>query len=134
LARAPPIRGWAARLTEPAASRSKPARPRYKKFPAVVPQSSYWRGRIVAQPIGSAPMSSLDLELDGKIDDLGLAWREANEASIVARAEYLALSANPQYNAGAIDAVRERLGRMEILKARVLARIERLEDSMLGLG
>jgi hypothetical protein len=79
-------------------------------------------------------MSSLDLELDGKMDDLGLAWREANEASIVARAEYLALSANPQYNAGAIDAVRERLSRMEVLKARVLARIERLEESMLGLG
>jgi len=78
-------------------------------------------------------MSSLDLELDGKMDDLELAWREANEAGIVARAEYLALSANPQDNTGAIDTVRERLSRTEVIKARLLARIERLEDSMQGL-
>jgi hypothetical protein len=79
-------------------------------------------------------MSSLDFELDGRADDLELQWREAYEASIIARAEYLALAANPQANAGAIDSVRESLSRAEVLKARVLAKIERLDDSMLGLG
>ncbi len=39
-------------------------------------------------------MSSLDLELDSRMDDLELEWREAREASIIARAEYLALGAN----------------------------------------
>jgi hypothetical protein len=79
-------------------------------------------------------MSSLDLELDGKIVDLELEWREAHEASIIARAEYQALSADPNGNAETIDAVRERLSGSEELQARVLAKIERLEDSMLGLG
>ena len=79
-------------------------------------------------------MSSLDLELDGKMDDLELEWREAHDAGIVARAEYQALSADPQVNALAIDAARERLSRVEVQKARVMAKIERLEDSMLGLG
>jgi len=79
-------------------------------------------------------MSSLDLELDGKMSDLELEWREAHEASIIARAEYQALAANPKVNACVIDIVRERLSRAEALKARVFAKIERLEDSMLGLG
>ena len=30
-------------------------------------------------------MSSLDLELDARLDDLELEWREAREASIIAR-------------------------------------------------
>ncbi len=48
-------------------------------------------------------MSSLDLELDGLMDDLELEWREAHEASIIARAEYRALAANPEPNALAIE-------------------------------
>jgi hypothetical protein len=79
-------------------------------------------------------MSSLDLELDGKISDLELEWREAHEASIIARAEYQALAADPKANAGTIDIVRERLRRTEVLKDRVFAKIECLEDNMLGLG
>jgi hypothetical protein len=53
-------------------------------------------------------MSSLDLELDGRLDDLELEWREAHEASIIARAE--------------------------AQQARIFAKIELLEDSMLGLS
>jgi hypothetical protein len=79
-------------------------------------------------------MSSLDLELDGKMDDLELEWRQVHEAGSVARAEYQALSADPEVNALAIDAARERLRRVEVQKARVMAKIEGLEDSMLGLG
>jgi hypothetical protein len=79
-------------------------------------------------------MSSLDLELDGRMDDLEFEWREALDRSIVARAECLALAASPEANARALTLARERLSDAELLKARVLAKIERLEDSMLGLG
>jgi hypothetical protein len=79
-------------------------------------------------------MSSLDLELDGRMDDLELEWREAREASIIARAEYLALGADLMANAATIDSARERLRRAEVREARIAARIELLEDSMLGLS
>ena len=79
-------------------------------------------------------MSSLDLELDGRMDDLELDWRAAHEASIIARAEYRALGADLKANAGAIDIARERLRRAEAAEARIFAKIELLEDSMLGLS
>ena len=79
-------------------------------------------------------MSSLDLELDGRIDDLELEWRQAHEASIIARAEYLALAADLKANAAAIDSARERLRRAEVTEARIFSKIETLEDSMLGLS
>ena len=79
-------------------------------------------------------MSSLDLELDGRIDHLELEWREAHEASIIARAEYLALGADLKANAATIEGARERLRRAEVTESRVFAKIELLEDSMLGLS
>jgi hypothetical protein len=79
-------------------------------------------------------MSSLDLELDGKMDDLELKWREAREASIIARAEFRALGANPSANAGPLDLARERLRRAEETEARMVAKLELLEDSLLGLS
>ena len=79
-------------------------------------------------------MSSLDLELDGKMDDLELEWREARETSIIARAEYRALGANPSANAGTLDIARERLRRAEMTEARIVAKLELLEDSLLGLS
>jgi hypothetical protein len=79
-------------------------------------------------------MSSLDLELDGRIDDLELEWRRAHEASIIARAEYLALGADLKANAATIDSASERLRRAEVTEARIFAKIEMLENSMLGLS
>ncbi len=79
-------------------------------------------------------MSSLDLELDGRMDDLELEWREAREACIVARAEYLALGANLDANSAAIEIARERLRRAEVAEARIFAKLELLENSMLGLS
>jgi hypothetical protein len=79
-------------------------------------------------------MSSLDLELDRRTDDLELEWRVAREASIIARAEYLALGADLKANAATIDIARERLRRAEATEARILAKIELLEDSVFGLG
>ena len=79
-------------------------------------------------------MSSLDLELDDRMDDLELEWREAREASIIARAEYLALGADPEANAALIGTARDRVRRAETREARIYAKIELLEDSMLGLS
>jgi hypothetical protein len=77
-------------------------------------------------------MSSLDLDLDTQIISLELEWRQAYETSIVARADYQALAAGPGANADLLDAAKERLDRAEALKARIMARIERLEDRLLG--
>lgn len=79
-------------------------------------------------------MSSLDLELDSRMDELELEWREARDASIVARAEYLALAADLEANAALMGTARERVRRAETREARIYAKIELLEDSMLGLS
>ncbi len=79
-------------------------------------------------------MSSLDLELDNRMDELELEWREAREASIIARAEYHALGADRETNAALIGTARERLRRAETREARIYAKIELLENSMLGLS
>jgi hypothetical protein len=79
-------------------------------------------------------MSSLDLELDGRIDHLELEWRQAHDASIIARAEYLALGADPKANADALAGACERLRRAEVAESRVFARIELLDYSMLDLS
>ncbi len=78
------------------------------------------------------PMSSLDLDLDTQMNNLELEWRQVYEGSMVARADYQALAANPKANARLLDAARERLDRAEALKARIMAKIERLEDYMLS--
>ncbi len=77
-------------------------------------------------------MSSLDLELDSTMSRLEAEWRLAYDASIALRAEYQALAAQRLANAAALDALRERMERAEALKARIMAQIERLEDSILG--
>src|SRR5258708_453486 len=94
--------------------------------PSGLHQSSYWRGRIVTQSIDwqESRMSSLDFELDSRIDDLELEWRQAQEASMVARAEHRALAADPGTNAAAIVLVRERLRRAEAWEGRTFSKIE----------
>ena len=77
-------------------------------------------------------MSSLDLEFDTHMNNLELEWRQAYEASIAARAAYQALAAQRKANVGMVDAALERLDRAEALKARIMAKIERLEDQILG--
>lgn len=77
-------------------------------------------------------MSSLDFELDSQMNNLELEWRRAYEASIIERAEHQALAASPVANADLLDTARERLDRAEALRARIMAKIERLEDSILG--
>ena len=77
-------------------------------------------------------MSSLDLDLDAHMNNLELEWRQAYETSIVARADYQSLAASPKAKADLLDQARERLDRAEALQARIMAKIERLEDTLLG--
>jgi len=77
-------------------------------------------------------MSCLDFDLDSRMNDLELEWRQAYESSIVARADYQSLAAGPKANADLLDMARERLDKTEALKARIMAKIERLEDTILG--
>jgi hypothetical protein len=50
----------------------------------------------------------------------------------VARADYQSLAAIPKTDSHMLDLARERVDRTEALKARIMAKIERLEDSLLG--
>ena len=77
-------------------------------------------------------MSSLDFDLDTQMVHLECEWRQAYEASIIARAEYQSLAASKAATAELLDIAREHLDRAEALKARIMAKIERLEDSLLG--
>jgi hypothetical protein len=77
-------------------------------------------------------MSSLDLELDSQMSNLESEWRQAYEAGNVARADLKALATSPRVKPSVIEQARERVNRSEALKARIMAKIERLEDNFLG--
>jgi hypothetical protein len=81
---------------------------------------------------GVKTMSSLDFDLDTQMSRLELEWRQAYESSIVARNDYQALAASPEIRVAVLAMARQRLDRVESLKARILAKIERLEDNILG--
>jgi hypothetical protein len=66
------------------------------------------------------------------MSNLEMEWRQGYEASMAARADYQQLAANPKAKADLLDAARERLDRAEAHKARVMTKMERLEDAMLG--
>jgi hypothetical protein len=78
-------------------------------------------------------MSSLDFEFDfdTQISHLESEWRQAYEDSILARAEYQALAAQRAVGKP-LALARERLERAEALKARIMLKIERLEDKIVG--
>jgi uncharacterized protein YfeS len=77
-------------------------------------------------------MSSLDFDLDSRMNSLEQEWRQAYQSSIVARADYQSLAVTPKTDSRLLDLALERLDRTEALKARIMAKIERLEDSLLG--
>jgi len=77
-------------------------------------------------------MSSLDFDIDAKMIQLELEWREAYEASIAARAEFQELAADQGSTASVLDAARERLDRAEAQKAQIMVKIERLEYKLLS--
>jgi hypothetical protein len=77
-------------------------------------------------------MSSLDFDLDAQMVHLESEWRQVYEASVIARADYQSLAASSAATAELLDKAQERLDRTEAMKARIMAKIERLEDSLLG--
>jgi hypothetical protein len=79
-------------------------------------------------------MSSLDFDfdLDTQMSQLELEWRQAYESSIVAHNDYQTLAVSPGARLTLLDMARQRLDRVESLKASILAKIERLEDNILG--
>ncbi len=76
-------------------------------------------------------MSKFDRDLDIEMVSLESEWRRVYEASIAARADYQSLAANKTATADALDAARERLDRAEALRARIMAKIDRLEKNVL---
>jgi hypothetical protein len=77
-------------------------------------------------------MSSLDFDLDSQMCHLESEWRQAYENSIALRAEVLALSEAPKRNTVALAKAHARLERAEGTKASIMAKIERLEENLLG--
>jgi len=77
-------------------------------------------------------VSSLDLDIDTQLMALESEWRQAYEASIAARAEYQAVARDRKARAVAIDQARELLDKTEAMKERIMAKIERLEERLLG--
>ena len=77
-------------------------------------------------------MNSPNLDLDTQMVDLEYEWRHAYEASMIARGDYQSLAASTAATAELLDMARERLDRAEALKARIMAKIERLEDGVFG--
>jgi hypothetical protein len=80
----------------------------------------------------SKSMSTLDFDLDLRMNGLEREWRQAYEASISARADYQSMALDPRVNPTRLHKARVHLDRTEALKARVMAKIECLEDSVLG--
>jgi len=77
-------------------------------------------------------MSSLDLDLDAHMNNLETEWRQhTSPASLPAPAIRRSQPARRRRPTFSIRA-RERLDRTEALKARIMPKIERLEDTMLG--
>jgi hypothetical protein len=77
-------------------------------------------------------LSSLDFELDSQMSSLESEWRQAYECSAAARAELQAQAASPKTPSIVIARAQMRLERAETLKARIMSKIERLEDSLVG--
>ena len=77
-------------------------------------------------------MSSLDFDLDAQMIHLEMEYRQAYEESMVARSDFQVLEASTKASASLLDMARQRVDRIEALKARIMAKIERLEDNMLG--
>jgi hypothetical protein len=77
-------------------------------------------------------MSSLDFDLDSQMTKLESEWRSAYETSVAARAELNALATTNKPNASTLAKAHDRLEWAETRKARIMAKIERLEDTLLG--
>ena len=76
-------------------------------------------------------MSSLDFDIDSQMTRLELEWRQAFEASMLARGDFEALKSSLKPDPGRLKQAIDLLERAEALKARVMIKIEKLEESLL---
>ncbi len=76
-------------------------------------------------------MSSLDFDIDTHMTRLELEWRQAFEASLLARADYEALQSDTKGDKERLQRAVDQLERAEAFKARVMRKIEKLELSLL---
>ena len=76
-------------------------------------------------------MSSLDFDIDTQMTRLELEWRHAFEGSVLARADFENLRSTPMPDKARFQQAVDRLERAEALKARVMSKIEKLEESLL---
>jgi hypothetical protein len=77
-------------------------------------------------------MSSLDFDLDTLMSRLEREWRQAYDSSMAARADYQVLASSSKVSGNLLGVARTRLDRAEEAQARIMAKIESLEDSLLG--
>jgi hypothetical protein len=77
-------------------------------------------------------VNSLEFDLEVQMLGLESEWRQVYEDSVNARADYQSLAASGGTSADLLDDARERLEQAEAMKSRTMAKIERLEQKMLG--
>ncbi len=75
-------------------------------------------------------MGKLDGDFDLRLSHLEQEWHVAYEASRLAGADFLALSASPEVKFDEVQQARRRLDQAEELKAQLMMKIERLEHVM----
>jgi len=75
-------------------------------------------------------MGRLDGDFDLRLSHLEREWSAAYEASRLAGADFLALSASPKVKFEEVQKARRRLDQAEALKAQIMIKIERLEHVM----
>jgi hypothetical protein len=76
-------------------------------------------------------VSSLDFDIDSQMTRLELEWRQAFEASGLARADFESLKSSAKPDKSRLQQAIDRLERAEAAKARVMAKIEKLEQNLL---
>ena len=75
-------------------------------------------------------MGVLDHDFERRLSSLEIEWRTAYEASCIAGADFLALSASPEVKITQVQEARRRLDQAEERKSQVLAKIERFEAAI----
>ncbi len=76
-------------------------------------------------------MHITNLDFDSKLVSLESEWRQAYESGLAARAEIEALTAAEKRDEMAVARAQLLLERTEAAKSRIMARIDRLEDSII---
>lgn len=75
-------------------------------------------------------MSSLDFDIDSQMTRLEREWRHAFETSVLASADFEALRSTPNADRVRMRRAVDALERADAAKARVMRKIEKLEDSL----